>query len=387
MPDPNKVTIGLTVGTQPPLGRVGALVRLARVLRFDVAWAVDHFLGFFPQALWDRDFSWLATSDGTPHAFYDYQALLGHLGHKAGRMQLAVGVTEPIRRHPVLIAQTFMTIAHVTKRPPILGIGAGEAENVVPYGLDFSTPVARLEEAVQIIRLCFDSRGPFDFEGDHFSLRGAVMDLSPPEGRTPEIWIAAHRPRMLALTGRYGDGWYPTFPFSVAEYESLLGEIRTAAVAAERDPDLIVPGWQAFAVIGRSERAARKLLESKAVRFTALLAPAYTWRKLGVEHPLGADFRGMIDFVPEVYSRAELESAIASVPTDLLAEATLWGTPASVLSSLHEYVDAGLRHLVLQPVSALVSRSDAIYSLRSLLSMQRKLRRRGVPASATPKIS
>jgi phthiodiolone/phenolphthiodiolone dimycocerosates ketoreductase len=294
-------------------------------------------------------------------------------------MQLAVGVTEPIRRHPVLIAQAFMTLAHVTRRPPILGIGAGEAENIVPYGLDFSSPVSRLEEAVQIIRLCFDSDGPFDFEGTHFSMEKAVMDLNPPPGRTPELWIAAHRPRMLSLTGRYADGWYPTFPFSPQEYGTLLGEVRAAAVSAGRDPAAIVPGWQAFAVIGRTERAARRLLEAKGVRFTALLAPAYTWKAMGVDHPFGENFRGMIDFVPQHYERAELEAAVDAVPVDLLAEATLWGTPRVVRSRLHAYVDAGLRHLVLQPVSGLVSKADAIYSMGSMVSILRKLRHRGTP--------
>jgi phthiodiolone/phenolphthiodiolone dimycocerosates ketoreductase len=345
-----------------------------------VAWAIDHFLGFFPRAIWDKEFSWLASGGGSPHEYFDYQVLLGHLAKRAGgHMQLGVGVTEPIRRHPVLIAQAFMTLAHITRRPPILGIGAGEAENIVPYGLDFSSPVSRLEEAVQIIRLCFDSDGPFDFEGKHFSLRNALMDLKPPSGRTPELWIAAHQPRMLALAGRFADGWYPTFPFAPGEYEELLGVIRSAAASAGRDPAAIVPGWQAFAVIGRSERAARRLLEAKGVRFTALLAPAYTWKAMGVAHPLGDGFRGMIDFVPQSYGRAELDAAIAAVPTDLLAEATLWGTPDALTSKLHDYVDAGLRHLVLQPVSGLVSKRDAIYSLRSMVSIQRKLRRRGVP--------
>ena len=262
------------------------------------------------------------------------------------------------------------------RRPPILGIGAGEAENVVPYGLDFSSPVSRLEEAVQIIRLCFDSDGPIDFEGSHFSLQNALMDLNPPPQRRPELWIAAHGPRMLALTGRYTDGWYPTFPYSPQEYETRLNEIRAAAGSAGRDPAAIVPGWQAFAVIGRTERAARRLLEARGVRFTALLAPAYTWKAIGAEHPFGEKFRGLIDFIPQDYERAELDAAIDSVPVDLLAEATLWGTPGAVRASLHGYVDAGLRHLVLQPVSGLVSRADAIYSVASIL---RKLRRRGTP--------
>jgi phthiodiolone/phenolphthiodiolone dimycocerosates ketoreductase len=375
-------TIGLTVGTQPPMRRVGALLRAARLLRFDVAWTVDHFLGFFPRAIWDEEFSWLAAGGSSPHAYFDYQVLLGHLARKAGgRMQLAVGVTEPIRRHPVLIAQAFLTLAHLTKRPPILGLGAGEAENIVPYGLDFSTPVSRLEEAVQVIRMCFDADGPFDFSGKHFTLRNALMDLRAPAGRTPQLWIAAHRPRMLAITGRYADGWYPTFPFSAAEYESLLGVIRAEAVAAGRSRDAVVGGWQAFAVIGRTEAAARRLLESKAVRFTALLAPAYTWKQMGAEHPLGDDFRGMIDFVPQSYDRAQLDAAIAAVPTDLLAEATLWGTPDSLLADLRDFADAGLRHLVLQPVSGLVSRSDALYSLRSMVSVLRRLRRDASPGT------
>ena len=384
MPSPDRVTIGMTVGTQPPMRRVRTLLRVARGLRFDVAWVIDHFLGFFPRAIWDKDFSWLASPGSSPHAYFDYQVLLGHLAGKAGgRMQLAVGVTEPIRRHPVLIAQAFMTLAHATRQPPILGIGAGEAENIVPYGLDFSSPVSRLEEALAIIRLCFDSDGPFDFEGKHFSLRNALMDLNPPSGRTPELWIAAHQPRMLALTGRYADGWYPTFPFSPRQYETLLGEIRAAAVSAGRDPGAIVAGWQAFAVIGRTERAARRLLESKGVRFAALLTPAYTWQSMGVDHPFGENFRGIIDFIPQRYERDELDAAIAAVPIDLLAEATLWGTPRALVSSLHDYVDAGLRHLVLQPASGLVSRADAIYSLRSMVSILRKLRRRGTPRAGT----
>lgn len=370
----------MTVGAQPPLRRIEMLLRAARWLRFDVAWTIDHFLGFFPAAIWDKEFSWLASPDGTPHAYFDYQVLLGHVAGRAGkRMQLGVGVTEPVRRHPVLIAQAFMTLAHASRRPPILGIGTGEAENIIPYGLDFSAPAARVEEAVKIIRLCFDSAGPFDFSGEHFSLEGALMDLRPPADRRPEIWVAAHRPHMLAVTGRYADGWYPTFPFDPGEYESLLGDIRAAAVAAGRDPLAITAGWQAFCVIGRTERAARRLLEAKGVRFTALLAPAYLWEAFGAEHPLGKGFRGMIDFIPQRYERAELEAAIAAVPVDLMAEVTLWGTPRALTGRLQDYVDAGLRHLVLQPVSGLVSKRDAVYSLYAMASMLHKLRRRGAP--------
>lgn len=368
-------TSGVTVGTQPPLRRVRWLLRLGRLAGFDVAWTVDHFLGFFPRALWNREFTWVASPDGTPHAFFDYQTLLGRLAADAGSIRLGVGVTEPIRRHPVLIAQFAMTLAHLTKRPPILGIGAGERENIEPYGLDFTSPVSQLEEALQVIRLCFERKGPIDFEGRYYRLENAFMDLEAPRARTPEVWVAAHGPRMLQLTGRFGDGWYPTFPMTAGEFEDSLSAVQQAARESGRDPASIVPGWQAFAVVARTEAAARALLDNKAIRFTALLTPAEIWRRYGVDHPFGDRFRGLIDFVPPQYTTTELDDAIARVPVDVLAEGGLVGTPDQIFNRLTEYVDAGLRHLVLQPGSGLASRTDAVYSLRAVSSIQRRLRR------------
>ncbi len=372
---PPLFTLGMTVGSQPPLGRIHMMTRVARALRVDVAWTVDHFLGFFPQSVWDEDFSWVAHPDGSPHAYFDWQMVLANLASRAGSMRLGVGVTESVRRHPVLLAQAAMTLAHMTKRAPILGIGAGERENIEPYGLSFDTPVGRLEEALQVIRLMFDSKGPVGFSGKHFTLDRAVLDLKAPTGRTPELWVAAHGPRMLRLTGEYGDGWYPTFPMTAGEYESKVETIRGHATGAGRDADAIVPGWQTFVVLAKTERAALKLLSHKAIRFTALLGTGEQWKKFGAQHPLGDDFRGMVDFIPQHHGRREIDAMIAQVPSDLIREAMIVGTPKQLRATLHDYADAGLRHVVLQPVSALVSKQDALFSMRHSIFVGRKVRR------------
>ena len=267
-----------------------------------------------------------------------------------------------------------MTLSHLTRRPPILGIGSGERENTEPYGLDFSQPVGRLEEALQIIRLCFESRGPFAFEGKHFSIPDAVMDLQPGRGGTPEIWVVAHGPRMLRLTGEYGDGWYPTLPMTPDEYAESLGRIHEAARSSGRDPAGITAGNQVFAVIDKTDAAARALLGHRAIRFSALLAPAYVWRKFGHDHPLGDDFGGLIDFVPHRYAKAELEAALDKTPVDLVAEAVIWGSQESVLRQLRALVDAGMRHVVLAPLSALASRRNVLGTLRATVSVLRRLR-------------
>jgi phthiodiolone/phenolphthiodiolone dimycocerosates ketoreductase len=372
------MSIGFGVGTQAPLAQVRGMTLLARALRADSVWMVDHWTGLFPQVIWDRDLTWTAGAGTSPDEFYDYAVLSGYLARRIGlRAQLAVGVTEPLRRHPVLIAQSALTLAHLTRRPPILGLGAGERENVEPYGLDFSRPVSVFEEAVQVIRLCLESRGTVDFTGEHFMLDGAILDLQAPPGRTPEIWIAAHGPRMLRLTGRYGDAWYPTFPMPPEVYADGLNRIRRAAREAGRDPEAIVPAMQVFVITAGTEAGARELLGSRAIRFAALLVGDEVWQRHGHTHPLGRGFRGMIDLVPQQFDRERLEEAIAEVPVELMEADAVWGTPDQVVAKIRALGEAGLQHVHLVPLSAMVSRRAAFETIRGMFTIARRLRTGG----------
>ncbi len=344
-------------------------------MRLDSVMLIDHFQNVFPSVIWDQELTWLAAQRRTPHEFFDYQVLLGYLASRVGRMRLGVGVTEPIRRHPILIAQAMMTLSHLTKRAPILGIGAGERMNIDPYGFDPSRPVTRLEEALQIIRLCLSTQGPITFSGEHFRLERATMDLKPARDRVPEIWIAGHGPRMLALTGRYGDGWYPTGVVSPREYADKLATVRAAASDAGRNPASITPALHRFMVTAATEREARAMLKTKVIRALGLMAPADLWRQAGVVHPFGERFNALVDFVPDHYDRATMDEAIAAVPDNLIAEGPLlWGTPDQVVTRLRAFGDAGLRHVVLAPVSGLVSKRAALYGLWATGRIARSLR-------------
>ncbi|WP_235683607.1 LLM class flavin-dependent oxidoreductase [Mycolicibacterium fluoranthenivorans] len=376
------IAVGLQLGTQPPLGVTRAFLLGARAMRLDSVMLIDHFQNIFPSAIWDEDLTWLARQRRTPHEFFDYQVLLGYLASRMGRLRLGVGVTEPIRRHPVLIAQAMMTLSHLTQKAPILGIGAGERMNIDPYGLDASDPVTRLEEALQIIRLCLSANEPITFSGKHFRLDHARMELKPARGRTPQIWVAGHGARMLGLTGRYGDGWYPTAVVSPQEYATKLATVRAAARDAGRDPAAITPALHRFAVIAHTEHEARAMLETKAIRSLGLMAPAEVWRQAGAVHPFGEHFNALVEFVPDRYDRRTIDEAIAAVPAALMAEGPLlWGTPAQVAAKLRAFGDAGLRHVVLAPVSGLVSKHAALYGLWAAGRIARSLR--GTPSRLT----
>ncbi|MFI6046910.1 LLM class flavin-dependent oxidoreductase [Nocardia sp. NPDC051321] len=367
--------VGTMAGVNPPLGAARFLVRMARLGRLDSVLAPDHLISVFPKAIWDTDFTPQAKTLRSPDEQFDYAPLLAHLAAGAGRVQLGVGVTDPHRRHPVLLAQTFLTLAHMTKVPPILGLGSGETENLDPYGFTWNRPVDRLEEALQVIRAALTDAKSIDFAGKYYRIDGAPMDLNAPADRMPQIWLGAHGPRMLELTGRYADGWYPWETLAPDEYERRLKLVHTAARAAGRDPDAIVPAQMIQMLTARTQAGLRRLLRAPAVRYLGLLAPDPVWARYGVKHPLGEGFRGLIDLMPHQLTKAEVQAAIAEVPDEVLHDWLMIGTPPEILARIRTLADAGLRHAIVFPTSALVSGADAAFGYGAVLWLAARLRR------------
>ena len=106
----------------------------------------------------------------------------------------------------------------------------------------------------------------------------------------------------------------------------------------------------------------RALLNSRFLRYFALLIPADRWREVAAEHPFGAQCGGFVDIVPERYDRATLEDAIVAVPPEVIRNGVLVGTPEQVTARLREFGDAGLRHVVLAPLSAFITVRDFAYA-------------------------
>ena len=352
---------------RPPAARLHEVVLAARDSGVSALWCIDYFTSFVPHSIWDDDFSPFASPDNSPDEIFEYQTLLGYAAAIAGDMNLGVGVTEAIRRHPLIIAQTFLTLSHLTSSTLMIGLGAGERENTEPFGYPFDRPVSRLEEALQVLRTALQSKGPFDFDGEFFKLEKAILDLAPGPGGTPEIWLAAHGPRTLRLTGTYGDGWLPTHPMSVEEYAAKVATIGDASVAAGRARDAVTPGLQMFVATAPTRDEATALIDTNPVRLMALLRPATMWEQHGVSHPLGVDFAGIVDFIPQHYDRPTMDRALAAVPDSLLETAVEWGTADDIVERIESLAAVGLRHVMLVVVPGLAHPpADADHSVFSI---------------------
>jgi len=304
----------------------------------------------------------------------DFATVLGNFAPHAGPVQLIVGVTDPHRRHPAVLAQIGLTLAQLTERAPVLGIGAGAEENLGPYGVPHDHACARVEEALRILQMALAGPGPHDFAGRFFTLDQAVTGLRAPEGCTPEIWVGANRPRMLELAGRYGDGWLPSELMAPADYAQRLGVVRTAAEAAGRDPDLVVASGGVPVVVADTDAEARQLLDAPLIRFLALHASAASWRDCGFAHPFGEMYKGLRELLPHRLSRAQVESALAAVPDEVVAAQAIVGSRQTVLNRIGDLLDAGMRHPMLIPVSALASPQAAQFTVESVPWLSAELR-------------
>ena len=180
-----------------------------------------------------------------------------------------------------------------------------------------------------------------------------MFDLPPYRGKWPQIWIASHGPRMLRATGRYADAWFPVLAFQPKIYAESLEVVRSAASDAGRDPMSIIAATAVHVVTGRSRNEVDEALGSEVLKAFALIAPADVWARHGARHPMGDDFTGLQDIIPQTMDEQTALSYASEVPPSLLKEVFLTGTPAEVIDQAAEWRDHGLRYAVMVNVSAL----------------------------------
>ena len=339
-----------------PTATVQAGFGTALAGRVDSFWLADHLNSLFPRSVMTPKYFGGARLAPKADAYMEPWTVLGSLAGRSrrARLRLGIGVTDASRRNPAVTAQAAATLHLMTRGRAILGVGTGEREGNEPYGVDWSTPVARFEEAMATIRALWNSGGELvTRDSPFFPLHNAMFDLPPYKGKWPEVWIASHKPRMLRITGRYADAWFPAFIFDAKSYAAGLEVIRAAASDAGRDPASIISANWHIVVTGRSRDEVDEALSSDVMKAIALNLPADIWANHGVRHPLGADFNGGQDLVPQVLDEETVLSYTRDVPLSMLKECLLTGTPDDVIDQFADWRDQGVRYPVVCNISGL----------------------------------
>src|SRR3954447_24438281 len=163
---------------RPPADAAVATAQRREQQGFDAVWWADHYLHWFPLSIWTPELvPQAAAGQASPHVWFDPVPIVAAAAGATRDVRLGIGVTDMVRRHPASLAQTALTLDHVTGGRFVLGVGTGEALNLAPFGLRNRRPLSRLDEGLHVLRLLMAGTGEIDFAGDHFRLQGASMGL------------------------------------------------------------------------------------------------------------------------------------------------------------------------------------------------------------------
>ena len=367
------IELGVPGQIMPPADKAVSLAQRNEADGFDAVWWPDHLMGWHPDSMWTEDLTDLAKFQDNPHQYFDPLTMMGVVGSQLEKARVGVVVTDLIRRHPAVLAQTMLTVDHLTKGKGILGLGSGERLNVTPYGMSFEKPVGRLSEGIDVIRMLWQAEGKISFEGDFYKLDDAVCGLFPYEGKEPEIWTAAHGPRMLRITGQKADGWLPT-KVSPDEYGRMLEAIRTAGSDKGRDMDAFTPGMLGYVLVAPDEATLQRLKEHPLVRMLCILLPSDVFRKLGYTPPLEGYGSGFHDFIPASVTREESMRIVGAIAPEVVDYYAFAGTVEQVAEEIQQFQAKGLRHLVMWNITAFGDPSLAGWSFKAMQQLQEILK-------------
>lgn len=174
-------------------------------------------------------------------AFLDTWTLMSFVAARTRSIRIAPNVLNVPLRPPAVVARSAASLDLLSGGRFSLALGAGGFWDAIEaMGGGRLTPgqaVTALEEAIGVIRELWDTserRGAFT-EGEFHRVHGAKRGPRP--AHDIPIWIGAYKPRMLALTGRKGDGWLPSLgymkPGDLGRGNAAIDE---AAASAGRDP-------------------------------------------------------------------------------------------------------------------------------------------------------
>lgn len=311
--------------TPYPWELISELAVYVEKVGFDSFWMPDHTVGFGIKR-WNALEAW---------------TVLSAVATQTKRIRLGTCVGDVYRHHPASLAQMVTTCDTISNGRVTLGVGIGEAMNLLPFGIPLEKPIRRTRETVALMRKLW-TEGFFDYEGTYFKFKGAFLQPKPVQKPHPPIWIAANSPMTMRMVAQLGDGWVPASMFP-EEYAQGLKKIRQLAEKAGRDPMKIEPALFTFTVIAKTREEAKKTL--------ALPAKIYFLTRPRIPRRLGYDVTDEYDMTFRLVMRPEVTRALLErakqLPDDILEKAPVFfGTQDDVIGGIEKYVRAGARHFV-----------------------------------------
>ena len=333
--------LGLYLGRLPGFDKRGFDRReLTECVRAADACGYDSF--WMPEA-WERE------------AF----TILTDLAARTERIHLGTGIINVFSRSPALIAMSAATLDEISDGRFRLGLGTSGARVVEDFhGVSFSSPLTRLKETIQIIRLLLAGER-VDFSGECFELRRFKLGFKPVRSDLP-IYVAALTPRSLRQVGEVADGWLPTH-WPRARLEQGVAEVRAGGESVGRDASRIEIAPFVNVVVSDDVARARNQARLPLAYYVGGMGDYYhtSLSRLG--------FSAEADRVQALWRAGRRKDAMAAITDEMVDSIAICGSLEQCRAKLDETYTLGAT-LPLIPIPTEGSTAETCRAIESLIA-------------------
>ncbi len=269
---------------------------------------------------------------------------LATIASQTEKIRVGIVVTDLVRRHPAIVAQTLATLSSQYPGRVFLGLGAGDPMNQAPFGIPTDHRFEKLKEGLRVIRLLWKSsiEQPQNHKGRFFTLNRAYLQADQENRRFPPVYLAAFGPKMLRLTGEAADGWTPHC-HTPKTYRNDLDRIEVSARRSGRRLDSFVPAYYTLASVSKNRAEADRNVLGPAKYFLALIPEALKKVDPSAHHP------GRIwESIPNPKRQREIIRKIASmIPERDAFDTVIHGSPDDCIKQIESYRGSGCQEFML----------------------------------------
>ncbi|MGE0416512.1 MAG: LLM class flavin-dependent oxidoreductase [Acetobacteraceae bacterium] len=136
------------------------------------------------------------------------EIMIGIAADRTRRIMLGSGVTSLPYHHPLMVAQRFVQLDHLTRGRAMLGVGPGAlVSDAYMMGIEAETQRIRMDESLGAIVRLLACEEPVTLKTDWFELKEARLHLKPyTKGGFPIAVASATTPAGALAAGKHGVG-------------------------------------------------------------------------------------------------------------------------------------------------------------------------------------
>ena len=258
-------------------------------------------------------------------------SMLGAVSSETKTQKIGSSIINIYSRSPSTISMGAATTDILSNGRLILGLGTSSVPIVEDFhGEKFETPVQRMREYVEIIRLSL-SKKQINYSGKIFNLKNFTLLIEPKRQSIP-IYLAAINQKMVNLTWELGDG--------VIFYLRPLDEMKKTISKMQSERKIDVACQIITCISNNSEEAIQRA--KKTLAFYISVGKVYR------EFLAKNGFENETDNIFEEFKKSGFKSNHELIPDSMLNSLCISGSPEEAQVQLEKFRTAGIDLPIIQ---------------------------------------